>query len=145
MRAVAIIALLVACGGHHHGPAEHADDTRHLYVEVAAGGSHGRALREGAMTALAKMQFIVPSDRGGDLELELGVAKLDSVGRETTCRVKILAYRLPQHDLLGIADGSARAGGTNRDAADECVRQLAGTLVAGRIRTLLAQHLNTKR
>jgi hypothetical protein len=97
------------------------------------------------MTGLSKVGFAVPIDRGGDVELQVEVSSLEVMGNETTCGVKILVVRLPQHDLLGIADGSARARGTSDEVADNCIAELAANLVRGRVRTLLERRLHAKR
>ena len=143
MRAV-VIVLLVACGGHHHGPAR-TDDPHHLYVEVAAEGSHDDALRDGASRGMETVSFVRPTNHNGDLELQVEVSKLDAVGSTTVCSVQILALRLPQHDLLGIADGSGRVRGTGGQARDDCVAGVTATLVRGKVRVLLQRHLAAKR
>lgn len=144
MYRVAVLALVAACGGHRHGPARD-DDPRHLYVEVTADGSHRAALRDGAAQGLANIAFAVPSRTGGDVELQAQVSRLDQVGLVTACSVKILVVRLPQHDLLGIADGSARAHGIDGRAADDCVSGVTTSLVRDKVRGLLRRRLEAKR
>lgn len=135
---------MAACGGHQHGAARD-DDPHHLYVEIAAEGSHRGALREGATAGLAKVGFAVPSRGRSDIELQVEVARLDTSGNVTMCSVKVLVLRLPQHDLLGIADGSARAGGTGGQARDDCLVGVTSSLVRGKVRTLLRRQLDAKR
>ena len=144
MYRVAVLALVAACGGHRHGPARD-DDPHRLYVEVSTDGSHRAALRDGATQGLANISFAVPSRSNGDVELQAAVSRLDRVGNITACSVKILVVRLPQHDLLGIADGSARAHGTDGRAEDDCVSGVTTSLVRGKVRGLLRRRLEAKR
>jgi hypothetical protein len=144
VRATAVIVLLVACGGHHHGPAR-TDDPRHLYVEITAEGSHDDALRQGASRGLATVSFVRATTHNGDLELQVEVAGLDRAGSTTVCSVKILALRLPEHDLLGIADGSGHVRGTDGRARDDCLAGVSATLVRGKVLALLQRRLAAKR
>ena len=141
MRAVAVAVALAACGGHHHGPAR-TDDLRHLYVEIDADRG---ALRDGADRGLAGISFVRPTSHNGDVELQLEASRLDDAGNVTICSVKILALRLPSHDLLGIADGSGRARGTGGVARDDCLAGVAATLVRSKVRVLLQRQLQAKR
>ncbi|HEY5926506.1 MAG TPA: hypothetical protein VIV11_32690 [Kofleriaceae bacterium] len=143
MRALAVLLLVVACG-HRHGAAR-TDDPHHLYVEVAPEGSHRGALRDGAGAALAKLSYVRAASSHGDVELQVEVARLDDAGDTTTCSVKILVVRLPQHDLLGIADGSGRARGTGGQARDDCVAGVTTSLVRGKVSGLLRRQLQMKR
>lgn len=143
MQRALVVLLLAACGGgHRHGPAAHPEDTRHLYVEIAA---ERGALRDGAAKALSTIGFVRPVDEGGDVELQLEVSRLDVVSNQTMCSVKILVLRLHQHDLLGIADGNARVRGHGDAADDDCLESLAATLVRGKLRVLLQRRLAAKR
>jgi hypothetical protein len=141
VRLPAALFVVAACGGHHHGPGR-MDDPRHLYVEVDADRG---ALREGADAALARMSFVVPAEHNGDVELQIETSRLDKSGNATMCSVKILVLRLPQHDLMGIADASARAGGTGGNARDACLSQATNSLVRGKVRGLLHRRLGEKR
>jgi hypothetical protein len=141
VRTAALVVLIAACGGHHHGPGR-SDDPHHLYVEVDADRG---ALRDGAAAGLARTSFITPADDHGDVELQIEVSRLDTSGNTTMCSVKILVLRLPQHDLMGIADASARAGGTGGQARDACLSQVTASLVRGKVRTLLRRRLGEKR
>jgi hypothetical protein len=145
MRHALPIVVLAACGGggtHRHGPASHADDMRRLYVEVAAKRT---ALRTGAARGLANIGFVVPVDEGGDVELQVEASRLEVSGGRTSCGVKILVLRLPQHDLLGIADGNAHVAATGDGAKAECLEHLGSTLVRGKVRGLLQRRLAAKR
>jgi hypothetical protein len=133
--------LVAGCGGHHHGPAR-MDDPRHLYVEVDA--DHA-ALRDGAAKGLSNVGYVIPARHNGDVELQVEASRLDTAGDTTHCSVKILVLRLPQHDLLGIADGSARARGTDGRAEDDCLSTLSASLVRGKVRALLRRRLDEKR
>lgn len=144
MRHVLAVVLVIACGGHQHGPPRD-DDPHHLYVEVAASGSHRGALHDGASAGLQTMSFARPADARGDIELQVEVSRMDTLGSITACSVKILVVRLPQHDLLGIADGSARAHGTDGQAREDCVVAVTTSLVRGKVRTLLRRRLEAKR
>jgi hypothetical protein len=136
-----MLPLVAACGGHHHGP-NRADDRRYLYVEVFA--DHD-ALHHGAMIALQRIHYVVTANHNGDLELQVEAPQLDSARGQTICRVKILALRLPQHDLLAVADASGRATGTGRTAEQQCLATTTQTLVRGKVRALLDRRLRDKR
>lgn len=147
MRAFVFLVLVAACTSHRHEPAAHPDDTSRLYVELSLDRSHRGPLREGAKAGLARVPFAVqvPVNQGGDVELQIDVARLDVVGNETVCTLKILVLRLPQHDLLGTAEGNARAGGTHGQAGDDCIERLGESLIGGKVRTMLQQRLGEKR
>ncbi|HEU0032603.1 MAG TPA: hypothetical protein VFQ53_18350 [Kofleriaceae bacterium] len=138
--------IVAGCSGaHRHGERRHAADTHRLFVEVTPEGSRKSNLRSGAHGGLAKIPFARSVDDGGDVELQVELAGLDVSGSETVCNVKILVFRLPQHDLLGIADGAARARGTGREAGNDCIETLGATLVRGKVRPLLERQLHAKR
>ena len=138
--AFAVLAVAtVACGGHKHGPSMNTNINT-LWVEVHTRGSHDDALRDGATDGLSRIRFVRHVASGGEIELEGEVTQLDRVGRQNACSVKILIIRLPQHDLLGIADGSARGG-----SESACIRQVAKQVVTNRISGLLQRRLRAKR
>lgn len=136
-----LIVCLAACGGHRHGP-NRADDPSRLYVEVFADRD---SLRHGAHVALQKIRYVVSTNHNGDVELEVEVSSLDTSRGQTLCSVKILVLRLPQHDLLGIADASGRANGTSGGAEDNCLAGTTQTLVRSKVRVLLDRMLRAKR
>ena len=143
--AAATVVVVAGCRrGHHHGPSTNTNPST-LFVEIHADGSHDDALVAGAAAGLRQVRFARQVDGGGELELAVEVARLETRGRETACAVKVLALRLPQHDLLGIADASARASGTDDDAAADCIMQVTSALVRGKVRKLLQRRLAAKR
>jgi hypothetical protein len=147
MRALILILVVGACTSHRHEPAAHPADPNRLYVELNIGRSHQHPLRDGARAGLAKVPFVTPLalNKGGDVELQVQVTRLDVVGNETVCDIKILALRLPGHDLFGTAEGSARAGGTHDQAGRDCVESLGKSLISGKVRALLQKRLGEKR
>jgi hypothetical protein len=147
MRALVLIPFVAACPSHRHDPVAHPADPNRLYVELNIGRSHQRPLRDGASAGLAKIPFVtsLPLNKGGDVELQVEVARLDVVGHETVCDIKILALRLPGHDLFGTAEGSARARGTHDQAGRDCVESLGESLISGKVRALLQKRLGEKR
>lgn len=144
MHRAVVLALVAACGGHRHGPPRD-DDPDRLYVEIRAEGSQRTALHDGAARGLERVAFAAAATRDADVELRPRVSSLDRVGELTMCSVNILVLRLPEHDLLGIADGSARAQGTDGQAADDCVAGVTASLISGKVRTLLRHRLDAKR
>ena len=141
MRALALIVCLAGCGGHRHGP-NRADDPSRLYVEVFGDND---ALSHGTHVALQKIRYVVATNHNGDIELKVEESRLDDSSGQTYCSVKILVLRLPQHDLLGIADANGRARGTGRSAEENCLATTAQTLVRGKVRVLLDRMLRAKR
>ena len=139
-----MLVVVTGCGGHHHGPSTNTNPNT-LFVEIAPEGSHKSSLRAGARAGLAKVSYAVLVDSGGEIELQVEVASVDTRGEQTMCKVKILVLRLPQHDLLGIADGAARAGGTSDQAEHNCIEGVSAALVRGKVRTLLKRRLDAKR
>lgn len=155
--------MLVACGGappavppgppaeqppahvleHHHVAPQHAQDTDRLYVEVTSDGDHEDALKASAATGLETMPYTVSVDQGGDVELHVELASLQDATDPTACKLKIFVMRLPQHDLLGIADGGAQADGANQ--TDTCISSVALAIVRDRLPTLLERQLAAKK
>ncbi|MDQ3365578.1 MAG: hypothetical protein M3680_09130 [Myxococcota bacterium] len=146
MRRRSLLCLLaIGCGGAHRHSAPASEDPHRLFVEISVAGAHRDHLDAGVKSGLSKVGFARVVERGGDVKLQVEVAKLDVVGNEVVCRVKVLVLRLPSHDLLGIADGGARAGGTDAQAGDDCIEGVSASLIRTQVRTLLKRRLDDKR
>src|SRR5215211_1967709 len=126
--------MVAACGSHRYGSPPEGEDTRHLYVEISTRGRHDDALREAAEIGLSAIRYAVPVDRSGDVELQVELVSLDVVGDESVCQLKLLVLRASTNDLLGIADGTARARGTHDQAGDDCIRSLGANLIKSKVR-----------
>lgn len=122
-----------------------ASDPDRLFVKLTGAGARKAQLRAGAAVGLTTIPFARSVDHGGDVELQVELARLAISAGATVCTVKILVFRLPQHDLLGIADGTARAGGTGDQARDDCIEGVSSSLVRGKLRALLRRRLDAKR
>lgn len=165
MRA-ALLLVLAACGGptvsattttittspteappadiaDHQHVAKHADDPSKLYVEVSVDGDQDKVLQQSATGALANVRDVVAVDDGGDVELHAEVASLSPVPHGTSCKVKIFVLRLPQHDLLAIADGGAQVTGSG--AVDACVSATGTAIVQQKLPLVLARQLAAKK
>lgn len=166
MRAV-LLVVVAACGGptvstattalrtapnepapehvadHTHTAPAHADDPSKLYVEVSSEGAHEGVLRQTTTTALAQVRDIVTVTEGGDVELHVELASTAALRDGATCQVKIFVLRLPQHDLLAIADGGARATGTT--ALDDCVSATGSALVQNKLPAVFVRQLQAKK
>src|SRR5215813_1484606 len=103
---------------HQHATPAHADDLDKLYVEITSDGEHGDLLCQSARSGLGAVPYTISTDTGADVELHVELASLSLTTDGASCKVKIFVLRLPQHDLLGIADGGARATGPRQ--ADAC-------------------------
>jgi hypothetical protein len=125
----------------HTGPA-HADDPNKLYVEITSDGEHAPVIVQSATTALAGVQDIVPVSEGGDLELHAELSGLVPITNGTSCKLKIYVMRLPQHDLLAIADGAARA--TGGAAIDTCLTATGTAIVRDKLPVVLDRQLQSK-
>jgi hypothetical protein len=158
----ALVVLVAACGGpavsttttnlttqpsepppadiaeHHHEERTHADDPTKLYVEITSDADHGDALRRSATSGLAGVSYAVAVTEGGDVELHTELASLTPA----TCHVKVYVLRLPQHDLLAIADGTAHA---TRASADACVEAVGTAVVRDKVPAVLERQLAAKR
>ncbi len=122
---------------HQHDGRAHADDASKLYVEVTSDADHGDVLRRSAAAQLQAVPYVAVVDGGGDVELHVELAAL----APATCKVKIFVLRLPQHDLLALADGAAHA---TDSSADACVATLGTALVRDRLPAVLQQQLAAK-
>ncbi len=85
----------------------------------------------------------VSTDTGADVELHVELASLSPATDGTSCKVKIFVLRLPQHDLLGIAGGGARATGPRQ--ADTCLSTVDAAIVREKLPVLLQRQLDAKR
>jgi len=126
---------------HQHTAPAHTDDPSKLYVEITSDGDHEAVLRQGASAGLATVPYAVSVDEGGDIELHTELASLTPASDTVACKVKIFVLRLPQHDLLGIADGGARATGE----ADLCLSTIGTTIVRDKLPVLLHRQLDAKK
>jgi hypothetical protein len=167
---VAIFVTVVACGGaaanvvvteppaanespseappdhvmeHHHIDPAHADDPSKLYVEITSDGDHESVLRQSATAALGTVPYAVSVAEGGDVELHVELASLAPANDAVACKVKIFVMRLPQHDLLAIADGAARATGAGQ--TDNCLSTIGKSIVANKVPAVLQRQLAAKR
>jgi hypothetical protein len=129
-------------GEHHHGECVHAADVNKLYVEVTSDGEHETVLRQSASAGLGTVPYAVRVEDGGDVELHVELASLAPAKSAVACKVKIFVMRLPQHDLLGIADGGARASGGE---ADDCLSTIGTAIVREKLPVLLERQLEAKR
>lgn len=128
---------------HLHSQPTHFADLDKLYIEVTSEGDHGDLLRKSATMALASVPYAVSVEDGGDLELHVELASLTPGADNTACKVKIFALRLPQHDLLAIADGGAHASGAGQ--TDTCLSTIGATIVKDKLPALFAKQLEAKR
>lgn len=164
----ALVLVLCACGGatptsstttsirldpkepppadiadHLHDVSSHAEDPSTLYVEISSEGDHANVLVQSATAGLGTFPNAVSVEEGGDVELHTEVAALAAARGATDCKVKIFVLRLPQHDLLAIADGGAHATGT--DMADTCLSTVGTAIVRQKLPVLLQRQLEAKR
>ena len=161
---VAALICVLACGGasttvetriapmepvpdhvadHQHSQPSHGEDPSKLYVEVTSDGDHGDVLRQSATDGLRTVPYAIAADEGGDVELHVEMASLTPGGGGAACKVKIFVLRLPQHDLLGIADGGARVTGARPD--DACLTVTGRAIVRDKLPLLLQRQLDAKR
>lgn len=128
---------------HLHAPPMYVADLDRLYVEVTSLGEHADVLRESATAGLADVPNTVAVDDGADIELHLEVASLTPESDGAACQLKIFVMRLPQHDLLAIADGHGRAMGRGADNA--CLAAMSTAIVKQKLPPLLQRQLEFKR
>jgi hypothetical protein len=128
---------------HLHAPPVYVADLDRLYVEITSEGEHADVLRASATTGLGTVPHTVSVDDGGDLELHVELVSLTTARDGAACKLKIYVMRLPQHDLLAIADGSGRATGTSPD--DACLSTMGSAIVRQKLPPLLARQLEAKR
>ena len=160
---IGALVVLAACGGatvtgtaieppeplpehvtdHHHEAPQHTADTSQLYVEVTSDGDHGDVLRQSATAGLGAVSYARSVADGGDVELHVELAALAPARNVTTCKVKIFVLRLPQHDLLAIADGGARATGAAQ--TNTCLSTVGTAIVREKLPVLLQRQLDAKK
>jgi hypothetical protein len=130
---------------HIHSPQTFVADLDKLYVEVTSDDKeHSDVLRKSATKGLGSVPYTVTVDDGGDLELHVEVASLTpSPPDGAKCKVKIFIMRLPQHDLLAIADGGSQVIGDS--PADTCLASTGAAIVAKKLPPLLERQLEAKR
>ena len=129
---------------HLHATNVHVADLDKLYVEISSDGDHSDVLRKSAGSGLGSVPYAELVDDGGDIELHVEVAALTPVPPDgTSCKVKIFVMRLPQHDLLAIADGGARASGDGM--ADSCLSAIGTNIVRQKLPPLLQRQLDAKK
>jgi hypothetical protein len=128
---------------HLHAPPVYVADLDRLYVETTSDGDHADTLRASAKSALDTVPNMVSVDDGGDVELHVELAKLAPGSDGTACSIKVFVMRLPQHDLLAIADGAGRATGTT--PADVCISTVGTAIVQSKLPPLLQRQLASKR
>jgi len=128
--------------GHLHSQPDHFADLDKLYIEISAEGDHSDVLKKSATMGLASVPYAVSVEDGGDLELHVELASLTPAANDTACKVKIFALRLPQHDLLAIADGGAHATGAG--GTDTCLSTIGTTLVKEKLPKLFEKQLEAK-
>jgi len=127
---------------HLHETPSYIADSDRLYVEITSDGEHADVLRKSASVGLGKLPNIVSVADGGDVELHVEIASLTPARDGTACKVKMFVLRLPQHDLLAIADGSGRV--TGRDAVDACLSAMGTAIVQQKLPPFLARQLQDK-
>ena len=127
---------------HLHETASYVADFDRLYVEITADNEHAEVLRRSAMAGLAATPQVTPATDGGDLELHVEVANVVVTPRGTDCKVKVFVLRLPQHDLLAIADGSATA--TGPDSTQTCLAATSTAIVRDKLPTFFRRQLEAK-
>ena len=117
----------------------HAQDIEKLYIEITSKGEHRDVLRESAIAGLNAVPYAVTTEAGADVELHVEVAALTPA----ECKVKIFIMRLPQHDLLAIADGGGEMSG--RVKPDTCLWQVGDAIVRQKLPPFLQRRLADKR
>ena len=127
---------------HLHETPSYTADAERLYVEITSDGDHADVLRKSVTTGIGTLPNIVSVADGGDVELHVELASLTPAGGGTACAVKMFVMRLPQHDLLAIADGSGRATGTG--AIDSCLTATGTAIVKQKLPPFLQRQLQGK-
>jgi hypothetical protein len=127
---------------HLHETPSYGADVDKLYVEVTSDDEHGELLIKSATEGLAATDYVVPVSDGGDVELHVEVASFVTEPQGTTCRLKIFVLRMPQHDLLAIADGGAQV--TGRVPSEQCLSATGTSIVREKLPLLFRKQLEAK-
>jgi hypothetical protein len=127
---------------HLHETPSYAADIDKLYVEIESDGDYADLLRKSAISGLVATDYAVQVDDGGDLELHLEISGLSPDPGMTTCAVKIFVMRMPQHDLLAIADGGASA--TGRNPTEQCLSATGTAIVRDKLPKIFQRQLAAK-
>jgi hypothetical protein len=127
---------------HLHETQSYTADIERLYVEVTSDDAHEALLIKSANAGMAATDFVVPVEDGGDIELHVEVASLVTAPEGTSCRLKIFVLRMPQHDLLAIADGGAET--TGRVPSEECLAATSTSIVRDKLPLLFRKQLAAK-
>ena len=128
--------------GHLHESPAYVADLDKLYVEVTSEGDHAEVLRRSVNAGLGAVPYAVSVEDGGDLELHAELASLTPAADGTSCKVKLFVMRLPQNDLLAIADGSGRT--TGNTPADACLSTTGTAIVQQKLPPFLQRQLDAK-
>jgi len=127
---------------HLHETPSYVVDLDKLYVEITSDDEHADVLRKSAMSSLASTSYVVPVTDGGDIELHVEVASLEAASQRTKCRLKIFVLRLPQHDLLAIADGGADVSG--HSPTEACLSATSAAIVRDKLPLVFQRQLDAK-
>jgi len=103
--------------GHLHESPTYTADFDKLYIEITSDGEHADVLRRSVATGLGAVPY-------------------------TVCKVKLFVMRLPQHDLLAIADGSGRTTGPT--PPDACLSTTGTAIVQQKLPPFLQRQLDAK-
>ncbi len=130
---------------HLHETPSYVADVDKLYVEIESEGDHADLLKKSAINGLVATAYAVQVPDGGDIELHVEVASLTPAQtgpNAMTCAVKIFVMRMPQHDLLAIADGGASA--TGRYSAEQCLSATGTAIVRDKLPKIFERQLAAK-
>ncbi len=127
---------------HLHETPSYTADVDKLYVEITSDDEHGELLIKSATAGLSATDYVVAVTDGGDVELHVEVASFETAPQGTSCRLKIFVLRMPQHDLLAIADGGAQV--TGRRPSEECLSATSTSIVRDKLPLLFRRQLEFK-
>lgn len=127
---------------HLHETPSYTADGDKLYVEITSEHEHGELLIKSATAGLSSTDYVVAVREGGDVELHVEVETFETSAQGTSCRLKIFVLRMPQHDLLAIADGGAQV--TGRRPSVECLSATSTAIVRDKLPALFQRQLEFK-